>query len=201
MVIGIDIDDTITNTQGVMFAYAQKYTIEELHKSGKVNNIDNIKTHKYIQALHNWSKEEEENFFKEYYKKTIEETVPFTNCVETLKKLKEDGHTIILITARFEYDDFDVRELTKKWLEEKDIPYDKLIINAETKRKAAEENNVDVFIDDSFTNCMDVAESGITTFIMDGRYNSKLNDERITRVYSWANILENINKLEQNLSL
>jgi hypothetical protein len=31
---------------------------------------------------------------------------------------------------------------------------------------------------------------------MDGKYNSKLNDEKITRVYSWANIWENINKLK-----
>jgi hypothetical protein len=146
--------------------------------------------------LHNWSKEEETKFFEKYYEKIVKETIPFTNSVETLKKLKEDGHKIILITARFEYDTFDVRETTKKWLEEKDIPYDKLIINAATKRQAAEENNVDVFIDDSFTNCMDVAEAGIKTFIMDGRYNSKLNDEKITRVYSWANILENINKFK-----
>jgi uncharacterized HAD superfamily protein len=196
MIIGIDIDDTIANTQEVMFAYAQKYTVEELHRSGNVNNIDNIKTHKYILALHNWSKDEEDRFFEQYYEKIVKETRPFTNSVEILKKLKAAGHKIILITARYECDYFDVRELTKKWLEENDIPYDKLIINAQTKRKAAEENNLDVFIDDSFTNCIDVAEAGINAFIMDGKYNSKLNDEKITRVYSWANIWENINKLK-----
>ena len=33
MVIGLDIDDTITDTFGVMFAYSEKFTIENLKRS------------------------------------------------------------------------------------------------------------------------------------------------------------------------
>ena len=32
MIIGLDIDDTITDTFGVMFAYAEKFTIENLKR-------------------------------------------------------------------------------------------------------------------------------------------------------------------------
>jgi hypothetical protein len=38
MNIGIDIDDTISDTYNTIIPYAQKYTIEDLKRSGDINN-------------------------------------------------------------------------------------------------------------------------------------------------------------------
>lgn len=194
MVIGLDIDDVITDTFGIMFGYAQKYTIEELGKSAKIDYSKNTPNHNYIQTLHNWNKEEEENFFRKYYKLICEKTEPFPFAVETINKLKEEGHKIILITARWDFDDTNVKELTEEWIKKQNIHCDKLVVNAATKLEAAIENKVDVFVDDSFENCMAVSSGGIKTFIMDTRCNKKFNDSKIERVFSWPHLEHEIRK-------
>lgn len=194
MNIGFDIDDTITDTYSAMFGYAQKYTIDVLKRSAKLEKLNNLTNHFYIQALHNWTDDESEEFFKKYYKQIVEETTPFPYAVETIKKLKDEGHRIILITARWNIEGVSVKELTEKWLKEKQIPYDVLVVNASTKKEAAIQNNLDIFVDDSFENCKNVAEANIKTYIMDTRYNGGLDDERITRVYSWPHLEQEIRR-------
>ena len=188
MVIGLDIDDTITDTFGVMFGYAQKYTIEKLGRSVEVNYSQIFPNHNYIQALHNWNEEEETEFFKIYFEKICEETEPFPFAVETINKLKAEGHKIVLITARWDFEDVNVRELTEDWIKKQNIQYDKLVVNASTKLEAAKENNVDIFIDDSFENCKAVSDGGIKAFIMDTRCNKNLNDSKIKRIFSWPHL-------------
>ena len=194
MVIGLDIDDTITDTFGVMFGYAQKYTIEELNKSGEIDYLTAYPNHNYIQTMHHWSRDEEENFFKKYFKEICEETEPFPFAVETINRLKEEGHKIVLITARWDFEDTNVRKITEEWVKKQNIHYDTLVVNAATKLEAAKENNVDVFIDDSFENCKAVASGGIKTFIMDTRCNKGLETPEIQRVFSWPHIEHEIRK-------
>ncbi len=188
MNIGIDIDDTIADTYEVMFAYAQKYTVEDLKKSAKIKELEDLTNHFYTRAMHSWTQEEEDKFFEKYYEKIAKETKPFTCAIETLKELQKQGHKLIFITARFEPDYFDVRKTTFDWLEKYKVPYDKVIINPKTKREAAIENNIDIFIDDSYSNCKDVLNAGIESWIMNTRCNRTIKDENITRVYSWPHI-------------
>lgn len=194
MNIGFDIDDTITDTFGVMFAYGQKYTIEDLGKCANLKKTSGFTNHLYCQTMHGWNKEETDNFFKKYYKSILTETEPFMFAIETIKKLKKEGHKIILITARWDFGDVVVKDLTEKWLKEKEIPYDVLLVNAGTKKEAAMQNKLDVFVDDSFENCVSVAEIGIKTYIMDSRYNKELEDSRIKRVYSWPHLEQELRK-------
>jgi len=194
MNIGIDIDDTISNTYEYLFPYAQKYTIQELGK--EIKNVNrNAITHMYTTTFHNWNEEEERNFFKKYYEKILKEVQPRKYAAEVIKQWKKQGHKIYLITARFRFDTFNVEEETKKWLEENGIVYDELIINAEDKVKVAQNKKINVFIDDSIKNCRDMAESGIRTFIMDTIINFKFEDEKITRVYSWPHLYQQITKM------
>ena len=72
MIIGIDIDDTITDTYEVMFNYAQEYTANILKREPIIKNLNNCTTHFYTKSIYEWNKEEEEKFFELYYKK-IEE--------------------------------------------------------------------------------------------------------------------------------
>lgn len=194
MVIGFDIDDTITDTFGVMFGYGQKFTIEDLGKSAKLVKTTGFTNHLYCQEMHGWNEEESDKFLKKYYKKMLEETQPFMFAIDTIKKLKDAGNKIVLITARWDYEEISVRELTKKWLEEQQIPYDVLVVNATTKKDAAIENKLDIFVDDSFENCKSVADVGIKTYIMDTRCNKGLEDHRIERVYSWPHLDQMLRK-------
>ena len=62
-----------------------------------------------------------------------------------------------------------------------------------SKYQACLDNNVELFIDDSYKNCMEMASNGIEVFMVDAKYNYSLNDEKIRRVYSWKEIYSLIN--------
>lgn len=187
MIIGIDIDDTIADTNEMLFNYAQEYTIDVLKREPIIRE-DSCNTHRYVQYLHNWNDGEDVEFLNGVYEKVLSETRPKTLAIKYLQKLHEEGHKLILITARWESDRFDVRKTTEDWVKRYNVPCDKIIINAENKLIAAKQENVDLFIDDSFSNCQMVSRSGIKTFLMDSRANKGFKDENIERVFSWPHI-------------
>ena len=194
MRIGIDIDDTISDTYEVYFAYAEKYVIEDLHRDGKINNDAEIHHH-YIKNMFNLTQKEEDDFWDKYYAKNLHKVKPLTLARETIEQLKKDGHEIVIITARWPEKNFDIREETIKWLSDNNIKFDDIVLNAANKAVAAREKKIDLFIDDSFKNCEDVSSAGITTFLMDTRTNKGLEKENITRVYSWPDIYYKIKRM------
>lgn len=188
MIIGIDIDDTISDTYEVMMNYAQEYTVEVLKKEPIIKEDISCDNHFYTMYLHDWKDGEDVPFLEKYYKSIVKNTKPKTLALKYLKKLQSEGNKIILITARWEADYFDVKKATEDWIKENDIPCDKLIINASDKLIACKEEKVDVFIDDSFHNCQAVSKAGIKTYMMDTRVNRNLKDDKIERVYSWPHV-------------
>lgn len=197
MRIGIDIDDTISDTYEVAFAYAQNYTINELGRDSKIKDIS-TQSHFYTREIHNFNEEEEMNFWNKYYGEIIKQLKPFTFAVEIINKLKQEGHEIIIITARWPEKNCDVYGLTLKWLEENNIKYDDIVLNVQDKAKVALEKRIDLFIDDSLKNCKDVANVGIKSYLMNTRTNKGLEADNITRVYSWSDIYDRIKK-EENI--
>lgn len=192
MKIGIDIDDTITDTYDVMFNYAQRYTINELKKDATPAKVDCL-NHYYVENLHKWDKEESDVFWNKYYLEMIEKVKPKTFSVEYIKELSKNNE-IYLITARYDDETKIAERITKKWLEKYDVPYKELVFYAVDKLKAAKENEIDIFIDDGFSNCKNLAEGGIKTFMMESAVNKNLDltNEKFERVYSWPHLYQKI---------
>jgi uncharacterized HAD superfamily protein len=65
----------------------------------------------------------------------FEKCTPINETVELIKELKDAGCEIFLNTARYEED----REVTEKWLEKHDIPYDALFLG---------KPHADLYVDD-----------------------------------------------------
>lgn len=191
MNIGIDIDDTIANTYDVLFKYVQEYTIHDIVTDREKANRDII-AQMYHTNFRNGDKKQDKEFLNRYYEKTVLKVEPKKNAVENIKKLKEEGNQIYLITARFPSNKFDIEELTKDWLKKYDIQYDKLILNSENKVITAKEYCIDIFVDDNIKNCTEMAKVGIKTYIMDTIVNKDFKDENIERVYSWSHLYQKI---------
>ncbi len=191
MNIGIDIDDTIANTYDVLFKYVQEYTIHDIVTDREKTNRDMI-AQMYRTNFRNGDKKQDKEFFNRYYEKTVLKVKPKINAIENIKKLKEEGNQIYLITARFPSEKFNIEELTKGWLKKYDIPYDKLILNSENKVITAKEHCIDIFVDDNIKNCTEMAKVGIKTYIMDTIVNKDFIDENIERVYSWSQLYQKI---------
>ncbi len=197
MRLGIDIDDTISDTYQIVMEYAKNFTKQYCHR--EYNDIEkrlgNIETHYYIQEVFEWNTEEEEAFFKQYYRKFIDAVKPKEDAQKILQELY-CHHEIILITARWEDEkDNGIKEATKRWLEQYQIPYNKLYLNR-PKLEVCKENKINVFIDDSYVNCKSVQSDGIKTYMMDCKSNQNIEDDSIERVYNWNDIYEKLKKYE-----
>lgn len=192
MIIGIDIDDTISKTFEYSYPLSKEFTKNKFNRDSL--NIEDlvVRNHWYLSAINNWNTEESNMFWDENYLKIVQNVEPKTDAKEIIKQLKNDGHKIVLVTARISYDSFDVYEETKKWLEVEDICYDSLIIDANEKDVIAKNEKIDLFIDDSFENCLAISKIGIKTFLMDSEINKGLVDENVPRVFSWNEIYEKI---------
>ena len=189
MNIGIDIDDTISETFETLLPYSQKYTIEDLKRESKVEIDSNLSNHFYIVYMNGWNELEATNFWSKYYGKILRELNIKKFAAEVIKNLKQQGNKIYLITARWDMPNDNIKEITEKWLKEKQVEYDELIINASDKLKLVKDKGIDIFIDDSFNNCKTIADNtNAKVYLMTSRVNGSLEGEKIKRVFSWSEI-------------
>ena len=132
MTLGIDIDDTITETSIVGNKYLLKF--------------DNS-----YQDYHELSQEKYFEFLNLFLENIVKNNILKEGVKEALDYLKNNGHKIIFITARNDAHTPNVKRLTKEFLDNNNIPYDKLVfddLNTGDKSKLALENKIDIFIDD-----------------------------------------------------
>ena len=73
------------------------------------------------------------------------------------------------------------------------ILYDELIINKGKKNEIVKEKGIEIFIDDTYNICKEVAECGVKTYMMNSIRNVNIST-KIKRVYSWIHIYQEINK-------
>ena len=163
MRIGIDIDDTLTNIKDKLEKAAFEYA-KSLNK-----NVQNIKANDtynngniYIK-IYNFTYEELKHFLGPIQEEITNNAIPRPNCVDSINQLHNEGNDIYIITARDSEFHKDPYLQSEVWLNENNIYFDKLIVNARDKKKVCLENNIDLFIDDSISNCLNVSSAGILT--------------------------------------
>lgn len=193
MILGIDIDDTITKTTEQTDIFAKEYTEKVLNREFSIN-LDTYDP-MWVQAAYGWTKEDEKGFWNLYYEKDMDMVKPKENAIEVINELYKN-HEIILITARWDYESGIIKKITEDWLERHDVHYHKLFINHVDKRKISMENNIDLFIDDSLKTCREIESIGIKTLLMTSRRADKIDVGSIIKVNSWDEILQKINNKE-----
>lgn len=198
MNIGIDIDDTLSNSFELEFPWAQKFDIEVLGNTGDVKNYGKIEDHNYIETMYShWTEEQTNLFWEKYFMKAISEAMPKAYASEVIQKLQKEGNKIIIITSRFEVikNETIVEDTSRKWLEKNNIPYDKFILNAQDKLKVAMEEKVNLFIDDSIDHCKKIQTGGIKTLLYTSVMNQGVEVPNLERVYSWLHVYEKYRKM------
>jgi len=196
MRIGLDIDDTISNTNFVLMKYAYKYNAENGNRKLKKYNTNDF------SEVFGWDYDEVNAFFNKYYLNALEEIEPKFNVKEVLNKLRQEGHKIIFITVRNDREcggDNEAYRLTEEWLKKYEIPYDELNVDVLDKKKFCKENNIEVFMDDSPKNVLAVKTLGIETFIAINYFNMNFSDDTIKKVYSMDDFYKKIQDIYKNL--
>jgi len=185
MRIGIDIDDTIANTNELIIKYALKYDL--LYKDGRGFKDKNC--YKFHELFY-WDEDEKEKFFARYMQEILSRVPVKENVREIIKKLRQEGHEIIFITTRDYLDN--CYDITVNWLNKNEIEFDMVIAGDKRKSDYAESLKFDLFIDDNIKNCTKVSGKNIDVLLFDTIYNRDCNDFK--RVYNWLEIYDYINK-------
>lgn len=178
MRIGIDIDDTITDS----FVYVLEKIAKDYNKDynellAKNLNWDDIyRGFEDLPPLMDY-------VFSNYHI-WIPEFKIKEDAIETMQKLMDDGHEIILVTARSHA----LPGQNVKYVEDNHIPYTKLHEAAGNKVEIALEEKLDLLIDDSINNCTVCKDAGIPVLLYDNPYNRHCNT--LDRVCSWKEVYE-----------
>ena len=198
MKIGIDIDDTTFLTVKSMLKYADIFE-EEI--SGVPTNRDSfglIENRYYLKALYGWDEKTKFAFFDKYYKNVLEECTMLLDADKTIQRLKEKGNTIHFITARLmNIKNCDTEEITKRSLDNFNIPHDSLNLHISDKLTFCKEHEIDLLIEDSYETCRELADNGIKSILMTTKMNADIEDKGIVRVNNWDEIYEEIEKYKK----
>lgn len=194
MNIGIDIDDTISNTFETFLPYMKKFVEQDLNRKLDLNLSSRTDYYNIIEK-YGLNEEEARGFWEKYYIPMLENVNPKISAVEVINTLKEKGNRIILITARVDDEIVDAKAITEKWLDENKINYDKLIINSHDKLEIAKQEKIDIFIDDSIRNCEMVSSGNIKTYMFSTQNNNYYENENIEKIVSWDEFYEKIKEV------
>lgn len=193
MNIGIDIDDTITLTFEETFPRAIDFVQNVLKRDIPEQLDECCYDHHYIENALDVTDEEMNLFWREHLVDLLGKVKPKKNVIGIINKLKEEGHNIIIITARWNSEYCDSEKLSKEWFEKYGMKYDKLFVDLESKKQTAIDEKIDLFIDDSIKNCREVSEAGIKCFLFKSEVNYKNKESRnFDIVDSWDEIYRRI---------
>lgn len=182
MRIGVDIDDTMADTFDFLMPYISEFFGVD---------IEYLKSHNIsYNTLPKEMQKRELEFAKKYYDVVIPDTPFKVGVSDYIKKLKNLGHEIIIITARDNTLYIDAYGTTTKELSNNDIIYDKLTFGFD-KAKICQEEGIDLFVDDSVANCNAVNKLGIKTILFSSKSNMNVQTD-LERVGSWAELYEKI---------
>lgn len=191
MKIGIDLDGVVFDSEKDFRIYSELYDLLELKQNSKINEKE-IK----FQNRFNWSEEQAKDFSKRFCNFIIKTSNYMPGAKKILKMLKEDGHELIVVTARGIYIK-DLINLTQERLKQDKMDiFDKYFFGYEDKASVCKKENIDVMIDDSNINCKNLAENKIKTiYLKDAPSYDMEENEYLKVLYNWGEIYRYLNEL------
>lgn len=187
MNIAIDIDDTLTESFDYFLPFVAEYFGVDVNEL-RDKNIS------YCNLPEMWKKDEIA-FCKTYYDHVAADTPFKWDASWGVKKLRELGHKIVIITGRTNAFYTDRYKTTMKELKNGDIIYDKLICTLD-KAKACVDENISVLIDDMPANCDSVVCRGVSAILFSSKGNQNVKTEYL-RVDNWKDTVDAIIQMER----
>lgn len=174
MKIGIDIDGVITDFVTTFIEVVkEKYNLrfgEEDIREHELYKVLGIRKQEALELIN---------------KTLLHDLQPQRGAVEAIHQLSK-SHEIFLITARPP----NTGDVTKKWLENHNVKYNKLIYLNEGSKDTVEED-LDVVIDDNLVDIMRWEGKVSLVIVFNHPWNKSLNIKNsFIRAYNWADILD-----------
>ena len=183
MKIGVDIDGVIINFEKELKVYAELFTFVELNR-----NIPTDKSEFLVQFRHGWSDKEFEDFGKKYFMEISRRTDFLPGAVDVLKKLKKDGHELIIISARGTIIE-EMKDVALERFKKVGLKFDNYYWNQQDKVKVALNEKLDFMIDDNPDHCKKLVDAGIKSlFFRDSGTRELSESDSLFEVNNWGEI-------------
>lgn len=187
MRIGIDIDDTTTNSAKTIRKYIIKYSNNYCDDNYMINNMDII-----LRGF--FENEGVKKFFHDKAITMANEIEVKEHASDIINRLHDDGHEIYFITARSNNSYKDAQAFCEDYLRKNNIYFDKVITGQLYKIQACKDNNIDLMIDDGVDTCDELNKQGLKALL----FTSELNQDKDAispRVSDWNEAYEFIQNL------
>lgn len=184
MKIGVDLDGVVFDTEKEFRVYSELYDMLELKRNSKIDN----KALRF-QERFNWTEEETMEFLKKYHNQIVIEASYLPGAKRILKRLKEEGHELIIITARGGINKAMI-PITEGRLkqEEMDI-FDKYYWATENKEQICKKEKIDIMIDDFDKNCHKISQEKIKVIYLKDAPSNELKENAYLKIcYNWGEI-------------
>ena len=184
MKIGIDLDGVVFDSEKDFRIYAELYDIYDLKRNSTVD-----RQALRFQERFDWTEEEGKTFLERYHEKIVKESNYMPGAKMILQMLKEEGHELIIITARGGLNK-EIVEITNERLKQDNMNiFNKYYFAVQNKGEVCEKEGIDIMIDDLRENCQKVAERKIKTiYFKDAPSYDMEENEHVKVLYNWGEI-------------
>lgn len=195
MRIGIDLDGVIFDSEKLYRIYSELYDIQDLKRNSLIDNKQ-VK----FEKRYSWNQDETNGFVKKYHRKITETANFMPGAKEIIPLLKEEGNTLIIITARGKVNK-DLVPITMQRLKENNLDiFEKYYWGTENKEEICKQEKIDLMIDDSNINCEKLVRDHIHTIYLKDAPSFDIEENEYLKVlYNWGEIYRYIEQLKQNI--
>ena len=194
MKIGIDIDGVILDYERVLKTYGDLYDFIELKKDGIINRNEH-----YLRNRYNWTEEERNNFINKYFLKLSKQTNLIPGAKEVINMLQNEGHELIVISARGGTIE-EMKDVAIEKFNEEHISFNKYYWKQVDKLEVSQKEKIDYMIDDSYDVCKRLSENGIKSIYFRDKEMKKLEQNEFLReVSNWGEIYRIIKENYKNI--
>lgn len=191
MKIGIDIDGVILDYERVLKTYGDLYDFIELKKNGIINRNEH-----YLRNRYDWTDEERMNFINKYFLKLSKKTPLIPGAKDVIDMLQKEGNELIIISARGGMIE-EMKDVAIEKFKEEDISFNKYYWKQDDKLEVAQNEKIDVMIDDSYDVCRKLSSNGIKTIYFREKEMKVLEqNENLKEVSNWGEIYRYIKEMQ-----
>ena len=191
MKIGIDIDGVILDYERVLKTYGDLYDFIELKKNGIIHRNEH-----YLRNRYNWTEEERMNFVNKYFLKLSKKTQLIPGAKDVIDMLHKENNELIVISARGGMVE-EMKDVAIDKFNEEGLSFDKYYWKQDDKLEVAQQENIDLMIDDSYDVCKKLSENRIKTIYFRDKEMKKLEqNEYVKEVSNWGEIYRYIKEME-----
>ena len=194
MKIAVDIDDTLSTVGRVKAAEAY------IKRNNLLNKILNPHAH-VMQEVVDWSTEECIKFVNDGGIVVFTDAPARKGAKETLTKWKEQGHEIVILTARPRSWFANPERISRDWLQKRKIPYDTLVAECEEKGKYCLEHGIDILVDDNVDHCVAAQNLGVYAVLASGKHCLDRLDEVRYSASEWEGIARCVEEIARRKGL